>query len=310
MLMAAALAGAALLVKGARRARRILGAAVGGLLVMLMGLRIIRASGGRASMTTLPSGTSSRWAGRIIDEQDMSLAGARLLRSFWRLPRDEREQLVPAMRDAYVEMRRDLGTTPSPVLDTLLSRQGPGAFDTVVIEPRGVSRPRVGLVFLHGYAGSFTLECWLAARAASAIAAVTVCPATEFSGHWSGRDGERTLDETLHYLQARAIERVYLVGLSNGAVGASMLAPRFASSLRGLILISGAPSAGGGGGLPTLVVQGDHDPIASAATARAFAERTHATVSSFDGGHFVLMMRRDEIRNAIASWLRRHEESQ
>jgi pimeloyl-ACP methyl ester carboxylesterase len=166
------------------------------------------------------------------------------------------------------------------------------------------------VVFLHGYAGSFTLECWLVARAASAIAAVTVCPATEFSGHWSSPAGEQTFRETLHYLRGRGIERVYLAGLSNGAVGASALAARFSSSLNGLILISGAPSAGGGGGLPTLVVQGDHDTMASAATAHAFAVRTHATYSSFNGGHFVLMIRRDEIRDVIASWLRRHREGQ
>jgi len=305
-LTAAALGAVALLVR-ARRAQRLLGAAAGGLLVMLLGLRILGPAGGRALMLTLPGGTSSRWAGRILDEQDTSLVGARILRTLWRLPRDEQERLVPAMRDAYVEMRRDVGTTPSPVLDTLLARQRPSAFDALVFAPPDVPHPRVGVVFLHGYAGSFTLECWLVARAARAIAAVTVCPATAFSGHWSGREGERTFRETLDHLRARGIERVYLAGLSNGAIGASALAPRFASSLSGLILISGAPSAGGGGGLPTLVVQGEQDTMASAATARAFAARTHATYAGFDGGHFVLMIRRDEVRNAIASWLRRHD---
>ena len=131
----------------------------------------------------------------------------------------------------------------------------------------------------------------------------TVCPATDFSGHWRGKAGEPIVRATLDYLHARGIRRVFLAGLSNGAMGASALAPRFASSLTGLILISGAPAAGGNAGLPTLVVHGTEDPIASAAVARAFAARTHARYAGFDGGHFVLLVRRTETRAVIADWL-------
>src|SRR5262249_35833897 len=106
-LMAAAL-GAAALLSSAPRAQRLLGAAAAGLLVMVLGLRLYGTAPGQARMLTLPGGTPSRWASRIIDEQDTSLAGARILRLLWRLPRDEQARLVPAMRDAYVEMRREL----------------------------------------------------------------------------------------------------------------------------------------------------------------------------------------------------------
>jgi hypothetical protein len=44
--------------------------------------------------------------------------------------------------------------------------------------------------------------------------------------------------------------------------------------------------------------------MASAASARAFAARTHASYAGFDGGHFVLLVRRAEAREAIASWLK------
>jgi pimeloyl-ACP methyl ester carboxylesterase len=96
---------------------------------------------------------------------------------------------------------------------------------------------------------------------------------------------------------------VFLAGLSNGAVGASGLASSLAASLSGLILISGAPANGNNAGLPTLVVHGTDDALASAASARAFAERTHATYQGFPGGHFVLLTRREEVRKAIADWL-------
>jgi dienelactone hydrolase len=302
----AAVAALALFIRE-RGPRRGLALVAAGLLTILLVVRIYGAGDGMIRMLTLPHGTSSRWLGRIIDEQDVALLGARVLASQWRLPADERERLVPAMRKAYAEMRWDDAFTPSPVLDTLFGRQTPAAFDTLVIEPRAETSPdlpaKTGVIFLHGYAGSYTLECWLVARAARAIGAVTVCPATGFSGHWRGEAGERTLRATLDYLHARGIRRVYLAGLSNGAVGARALAPRFASALAGLILISGATASGDGAGLPALVVHGSDDTVTSAEAARAFAARTHATYAGFDGGHFVLLVRRLETRDAIARWL-------
>jgi pimeloyl-ACP methyl ester carboxylesterase len=303
-----AVAAVALLIED-RRPRRGLGLVALLLLAMLLIVRMVGAGDGMIAMRTLPSGDSARWLARLVDEQDLALAGARGLAMRWPLPPSERARLVPAMREAYVEMRRDDVFSPSPVVDTFLGRQVPGAFDTLVIEPRAEPKPSVpmkfGVIFLHGYAGSYTLECWLVARAAREIGALTVCPATDFSGHWRGEAGERILRATLDYLHARGIKRVFLAGLSNGAMGASALAPRFASSLEGLILISGAPATGGNGDLPTLVVHGSEDTMTPAATARAFAERTHATYAGFDGGHFVLLVRRTETREAIVNWLMR-----
>jgi hypothetical protein len=303
---------AALVVVGAitapwRRSRR-RGIARAGLalLVLVIGARIMAAAFGDTKMVTLPGGAASRWLGRVIDEQDGCLIGARGLAVVWPLPPAEKEALVPAMHDAYVAMRASEGTTASPVLDTLLLRQHSQDFDALVVEPRG-REPRSAVVFLHGYAGSFTLECWMMAEAARAIDALTVCPATGFAGQWWTPEGERTLRATLAYVEGRGFPRPYLAGLSNGGIGASLLAPRFARSLAGLILIAGASPEGSAGGLPALVVQGEHDPMVSAAVSRAFASRAGATYASFDGGHFVMMVRRDEVRERIAAWLRNQQ---
>jgi hypothetical protein len=304
-LLAALALGAAAGICARSRARRALGALAAAALLALGAVRVAAGSRDGARVVTLPGGASSRWLARLVDEQDVSLLGARLLLLRWPLIRDERPALVAAIHDTYAEMHDDVGLFPSPVLDTLLRRQSPRAFDTLVLEPRAAAR--AGVVFLHGYAGSFTFECWLVAKAAQAIDAVTVCPATDFSGLWGGRDGERTLRVTLDYLRGRGIGRVYLVGLSNGAVGAAALAPRFAPSLAGLILISGAPAGGPDPRVPTLVIHGDRDPMASARAARAYAARTHASYAGFDGGHFVLLMRRAETGRAIAAWLRGRE---
>jgi pimeloyl-ACP methyl ester carboxylesterase len=303
VLLAASGAAAASVFAGAGR-RRALRAIAGAAFAVLVIVRLAAAGGG---MPTLPGGTSSRWLGQVVDEQDVALLGARLLVRRWPVVPEEREGLVREMQASYAEMRREAGGAPSPVLDTTFGRQGPDGFDTLVFEASGPA-PRAGLVFLHGYAGSFRLECWLVAEAARAIDAVTVCPATGFRGHWSGRDGERTLRAALDYLHARGVRHVYLAGLSNGAAGASALAPKFASTLSGLILISGAPSGGTAAQLPALVIHGERDRIASAGAARAFAARAQARYLGLEGGHFVLLMQRARTREAIAHWLRQREE--
>jgi pimeloyl-ACP methyl ester carboxylesterase len=257
-----------------------------------------------ATMPTLPGNASSRWLGLPVDEEDVGLLGARGIGWLWGLPPAERASVVAGMHNAYVAMREAEGATPSPVLDTLLGRQGPDAFDAVIIEPRERD-PRAAVVFLHGYAGNFALACWLMAEAARAVDAVTVCPSTGFAGAWWTPDGERTVRAVLAYLEQRRVATVYLAGLSNGGIGASMLAERLAPSLAGLILVSGVSPRGSTADLPTIVIHGESDTQTSAAASRAFAARTGATYVGYDGGHFVMMVRRIEVRDAIAHWLRK-----
>jgi len=55
-------------------------------------------------------------------------------------------------------------------------------------------------------------------------------PGRGFSGHWRGEGAERMLCASLGLLHRRGIQHVFLAGLSNGAVGASAMAPIFAPS--------------------------------------------------------------------------------
>ncbi|HEY2517341.1 MAG TPA: hypothetical protein VGI39_40990 [Polyangiaceae bacterium] len=274
------------------------------LLGLVFATRLAFVGGGGTSLVTLPGPSGHRWLGRVIDEQDVSLLGARVVGLTWKLPPAERAALVPAMHDAYVAMRASEGTTASPVLDTLLGRQHPEAFDAIVIEPRS-SPPRAAVIFLHGYGGSFTLECWMMAEAARAIDAVTVCPSSSLAGKWWTPEGERTVRATIAYLEGRGLKHPFLSGLSNGGIGASLLASRLAPSIAGLVLISGASPNGSTGGLPALALHGESDMTVSAAASRAFASRTGATYVGLDGGHFVMMVRREEVRERIAEFLRR-----
>jgi hypothetical protein len=292
-----------------QRPQRGLGLVAGVLFVVLGVVRLVGAGEGMIAMRTLPGGGAARWLARCLDEQDVAQAGARVLALAAPLPASERERLVPAMHAAYVDMRRDDVITPSPVLDTFLGQQLPGGFDTLVIEPRAEPKPGVpmkyGVLFLHGFAGSYTLECWLLARAAREIGALTVCPSTDLSGIWRGERGGQIVRATLDYLHGRGITRVFLAGLSNGAMGASAIVAHSASAFVGLILISGAPASGGSGDLPTLVLHGTQDNMTLVKSARAFVERNHADLHELDGGHFVLLTHRAEARQIIVDWLMR-----
>jgi pimeloyl-ACP methyl ester carboxylesterase len=299
-----ALAGAAFMIRE-RIARRTLSVVAAVLFGALLLVRIIGAEGGLVRMMTFPQESASRWLGRLVDEQDLALVGTRLLSLRYPLSGDERTGLLAAMHDAYADMAHDDPVTPSPVLDTLLGRQDANASDTLVVEPRLDARPapKVGVLFLHGYAGSHTLECWMIAKAAQAVGAVTVCPATGFAGHWHGQGATRIVGNGLDYLRRRGITKVFLAGLSNGAVGGVAMAPIFAKSLAGVILVSGAPADGNAAGLPAIVLHGRDDRIASPASAQAFAKHTGAQYVELASGHFALLMRREEARKAIADWL-------
>ncbi len=137
------------------------------LLLAVAAFRLAAADRGEMKMLTLPAAQSPRWLGRLLDEQDGSLIGAQLLREAWQLRGFDRDRLLPAMRDAYIDMRREHGATSTPAFDTLLGRQSPAAFDAIVIESQHPAR--AGVIFLHGYAGNYALECWLMSEAREAI---------------------------------------------------------------------------------------------------------------------------------------------
>ncbi len=131
----------------------------------------------------------------------------------------------------------------------------------------------------------------------------TVCPSTRFRGDWWSADGESILRDTMKAVRAKGFTRIFLAGLSNGAIGASRLAPRLAKDIAGLILVSGAASDANGAHMPTLVVQGRDDAHISASVVHAYATRAGAKYVELDAGHFALLVERDVASAAITEWL-------
>lgn len=245
-------------------------------------------------------GGSGKVVNRLVDEADVAMAGARVLVNAQTL-HDDRAALLGAMRGAYADMRRERGDVPSPVLGTYLGLERPSAFDVVMIEPEGP--PRGALVFLHGYAGNFALPCWQLARAVGPLGVVTACPSTRWVGDWGSERGEATLKQTVAMLRARGLERVVLAGLSNGAIGASTLAPRMKGTFAGLVLVSGVDRDAPSAGMPTLVLHGRHDTMTSPDDARAYAARTRASYVVLEAGHFAMLVRAPEADRAVRAFV-------
>jgi hypothetical protein len=275
------------------------------LLVLALGLRVLLASEGRTLRMGTPASLSSRWLDRVIDEKDLSVNAARALALTGFLRDPDVPLLADVMRDAYDRMHAAEGATPSPVLATYAGLEETGKDDT--IEMGDVATSDGVLVFLHGYAGSFTLPCWVASRAAHDAGFATVCPSTRWVGDWWTPEGEATLRETIRSLRRRGSRRIVLAGLSNGGVGASLLAPRLvgtSDAIQGLVVISGASPEAIAPGVPVLAIQGAHDSQVPAFIVRAYAGRVGGRYVSLDAGHFAMLVREKEAMGALTSFLR------
>jgi pimeloyl-ACP methyl ester carboxylesterase len=293
------------------RSRRGLTRAGVGLLLLIACLRLLIADGNHLATLRLP-GESPRLINRLVAERDGTLFAARLLLLSGQLPRSDSRGFLPALDSAFDRMHAAEGPIATPAIATWLGRQSPSDFDAVVISPDGARTPETAVVLLHGYAGNFAVYCWQLSRAANAISALTVCPSVGPIGDWWSPQGEETLERTLAWLERRGIRRVYLAGLSNGGLGASVLASRVSHpgiELTGLVLISGASSRAPAPRIPTLIVQGRHDSMMPTSLMRAFAERTGplATYFEVNSGHFAFLDRYEECERAISAWLVKRE---
>lgn len=266
-------------------------------------------TGTRINLMTLPSQSGPSLLNRILNEQDVVLFGAQAAPYLGAVSASERESLDVKFAQTFHEMKTQGATPLSPFLTTYLNQQRPTTFDVVIAEPRSGTLPNIGIIFLHGYGGNFTLQCWLIASAGYQIDALTVCPSTRVNGNWWSLQGQAILQETMGYVQQRGVERIYLAGLSNGAIGASRLAGQYKDSLVGLILISGADPRATIPELPILVLHGKYDeriPV-SLIESYAAAGGPNATFHLFESDHFLLLKQADPTRGVIGDWLSQQE---
>jgi pimeloyl-ACP methyl ester carboxylesterase len=246
---------------------------------------------------------SARIVDRLVDERDIALSGTRVLVASGML-QDDRDELPSAMREAYKQMSAAQGDVPSPVLATYLGLQSPDAYDMVLIDPPGDAKPTDAVVFLHGYAGNFSLPCWQVAEALEGLNVLTACPSTRWIGDWGSANGEATLRNVVNELHARGVTKIVLAGLSNGGYGASQLAPRMRGSFAGLVLVSGATESAGDPGCPTLLIHGRKDEMADYGDALQYrAKHPSAKIVTLEAGHFAMLVRSAEANKALRDFV-------
>ena len=266
-------------------------------------------AGTRMNMISLPARSGPRLLNRILNEQDVVLFGAQVAPYLGAISPSEKNSLDVKFSQTFQEMRLE-GVTPlSPFLTTYLNQQHLNEFDAIVAEPASQTSPKRGIIFLHGFGGNFTLQCWLIAEAGYSIDAITVCPSTGVSGAWWNAQGQSILDETFAYLRQRGVERIYLTGLSNGAIGASKLANRYKNDVEGLILISGADPNAEITELPVLLLHGKHDERIPTSLMDQYASvaGSKATYHLFEGDHFLLLKQVDQVQQVMIDWLSQQE---
>jgi pimeloyl-ACP methyl ester carboxylesterase len=206
-------------------------------------------------------------------------------------------------------MRAEDATALSPFLSTALGWQQPESFDLFVTTSSSSTSQRSGVIFLHGFGGNYAMQCWLFARAAQRSRMSTLCPSVSWRGDWWTAQGEAIVKRTIQQFRQAGVERIYLAGLSNGALGASRLAPRLGTPLAGLILISGADPDAAAPSMPVLIIEGTQDERMPVELVQRFASKAgaNATLRLFDSDHFLLAKRPDEVQQVIADWLAKQE---
>lgn len=280
-----------------RRKRRGLTRVAVAILVAIAILRMLTIGGEKVALATTAGG--SRPIDRVLDERDVALMGARVLQLTTAMRDPDVPLVFDAMRGGYDRMQDDAGSVASPFAATYLGLESPSASDVLEMGP--ASSDTV-LIFLHGFAGSFTLPCWEIGQTVRALGIRTVCPATSWRGDWWSADGEAILRRVVEAQRARGAKTLILSGLSNGGIGASRLVTRFPKAFAALMLVSGVAPDAHAPGIPTLVLQGAADAQIGAAPVHAWATKVGARYVELDAGHFALLVRHEESEKAILAW--------
>ncbi len=277
-------------------------------MLLVAGMRFVLVHNPNAGLNviSLPGGKETSWVNSLIDEQDSLVFGETFFHWIGGDSDTEHAGLALAFKNVYSDMRKE-GTFSSPIASTYLSLQQPEHFDAVIVEPE--TTPEFGVIFLHGYMGNVTAQCWVIAQAVKKHGGVTVCPSTKWTGEWWLPEGQLILQASFRYLREQGIQTIYLGGFSNGGFSIGRLASQLAveQGLSGLILIDGFMNGEGvrALGLPVLILEGTQDERVPVNVARQFAEEVGdlGTYVEVNSDHFLIIKEPGPVQNTIAGWL-------
>ena len=163
--------------------------------------------------------------------------------------------------------------------------------------------------------GNWSLLCWNISQVANKIQAKTVCPSLNALGAWSSYQGEKIVADIIRKLKSEGISKIYLSGLSAGAVGVAEFAHKYEADLAGVILLFGAHPDIDLTEKPTLLIYGkENERFPASLIDWVVKERNKkkpglTSHSLESAGHFHIVKYPQEIISIIKNWLEKSNDA-
>jgi predicted esterase len=247
----------------------------------------------------------------LSPEADLVYLASRTLPLLGGLSFKESRGLVPSIEKSYDVMFSEQGQFTSPLLSSLLSIPTFSSGEELSFcsdnceSQKGT--PESVVIHLHGVGGNWSLLCWTVANAVAQSGHNTICPSLGPLGMWSSENGAKAVEQHISRLEAAGVKRIYLSGVSAGAVGVAEMAHRFGSRIDGLILLFGAHPDIDKTDVPTLFVYGNEDerfpPRMMEWVGNLRLRKTgKIDIKPVDGGHFYIVKEREKLESIIHDW--------
>lgn len=276
--------------------------------------RLARPAPGPDALRYCEDGDCARrgpWIARIPDEGESALAGLQLSSALGFIGGVEQAALDRLLRREYAALAASPRYAGLPVAPLIFAAARHAR--TLQWVPPGKERAPC-IVFLHGFGGQLTVYLQSLIESGLGDDFVIVAPFLDPGAQWWGAEGEAVvLDVVTRRLPAAADrDRVVLMGLSNGAIGAARLLqrPALRPLFRGGVLLSGSagPVTGDLGGLELLILAGRDDPRFPLRGVEADAEALRAqgagvALEVLPGDHFIVLSHAPELAARLRAWV-------
>jgi predicted esterase len=240
------------------------------------------------------------------------------------LSAEKAARLDTSMQRIYDEMNAtedftSMGTVLGFAYDEILS----GSFKTGhyfrYVPSNQDEKPMGVIVFCHGSLGNFKGYQWVLAQVAEQSNCVIISPSYGM-GNWNERESSEVILNALDHLKTQIKvdeSATYIAGISNGGLGATIVAAQHPELFCGMILLTPVmhPSAiqtprfaEGWKGKPICVIAGAKDarvPIELINSQAQLLEKSGAnvTLQSYEDDHFLLFTSQNEVTARLLNWL-------
>ena len=247
------------------------------------------------------------WWQRVPDEHEAARAAVEVSKLLGTVQEPETSELFALFDAEYIK----IPVTWRGLPNALLLRSTEARVESFRWQPAAPGKlPAV--VFLHGYGGALTPYFRAIVQSAIGARFVVVAPALDASAQWWSSEGLAIVRRVLTTQLPDSVDRdrVYLLGLSNGAVGVADLLPKLRSLLRGAVLLSGLDDPQADlAGLRLLVFAGTRDPRFPLSTMREGTTKLRergadVTLVELEATHGLMLTQKAAWTDRFIEWAR------